>query len=442
MEAGKTGCTVVDQMVALLAAAVCLGGLCAVGALPSTFPEFQPAKATQYLLIVSRQALHQTGTNADTCLIVARVHSDLGSVDEAEKWALKATELDSNRADAELFLARLLVRQDRMEEAVVHLRKALRIDRQLAGGSRLLGMALERLGDVKGAEQTFTDLLQRDPQDSEAGYLLGRLFLDQDRTREATACLEQACRADPGSASGFYLLYQAQTKAGQNEPAQRSLQTFQELKKKEKVRTAAFESTQSDEAKLRDSAAEFHNQMAVLMQRSGRPTEAEVQLRQAVLVSPAQPLAYQRLAAVCVQAGRFHEADELLAVLVQLQPEDSSYRVNRGTVLLQLKNYQAAVSEFQKVLERNPNQPEALNNLARYFLSTRQRLPEALIFARRLVGTQPTAANYDLLGWALYLNGQTKEALEACNQAIRRDPDNAAYLQRRRRLEQVAGNAP
>ena len=441
METGKTGWAVVDRRVALLAVNVWVGTICSATTPSNAFPEFQLAKAAQYLLTVSQQALQQAGTNADTCLLVARVHSDLGRTDEAENWALKATQIDSTRADVELFLARLLIRQDRMEEAVDHLRKALRIDSKLSAASRLLGMALERLGDSKGAEQTFTQLLERDPSDAEAGFLFGRLLLDQDRTTEAIACLEKVCRADPGSASGFYLLYQAQTRAGQQKPAQKSLQTFQELKKKEGVRTVASEASQSEETKLRDSAAELHNQMAVLLQRSGRATEAEVQLRQAVLVAPEQPLAYQRLAAICVQTGRLHEASEILAVLVRLEPENSNYRVNRGTVLLQLKDYQTAVAEFQKALETNPNQPEALNNLARYFLGTRQQVSEALVFARRLVALQPTAAHYDLLGWALYLNGQTYDALEACNQAVRRDPDNLAYLERRRRLQKAADAA-
>jgi len=58
-------------------------------------------------------------------------------------------------------------------------------------------------------------------------------------------------------------------------------------------------------------------------------------------------------------------------------------------------------------LELDPKQPGALGNLARFYLSSRQDLPEALGLCRRLVDSQPTAASYDLLGWACYANGLT-----------------------------------
>jgi len=385
------------------------------------------------------RALPEGGTNTDTCLILARLESDLGHTEESERWACKATGLDSKRADAEVFLARLLIRQDRMEEAVVCLRQAIRLDNSLTSADRLLGMALEREGNAKEAEDALKEALRHNAGDAEAGFVLGRLLLDQGRTQEAIACLEKACRSDPGSASGFYVLYQAQDKAGDTAAAQESLHTFQKLKDKERIRTAAFEAGQSDERKLRESAAEFHNGMAAVLQRTGQPALAEAHLHQGALVAPEEPLAFQRLAALCVKTGRLREAEGYFATLAKLQPEEPSYGVNRGTLLLQLNDYPGAVSEFKRVLQIQPNQTDALNNLARFYLSHRQQVPDALEMSQRLVDHQPTAANYDLLGWALYLNGRTNQALEACKQALRRDPDNAAYLERRRRLEQAVG---
>ena len=160
---------------------------------------------------------------------------------------------------------------------------------------------------------------------------------------------------------------------------------------------------------------------------------------QLVYYAPEHPLAYQRLAALCARTGRLKDAQGFLSTLVRLQPQEPRYGVNLATVLLELKDYPAAICEFERVLQIDPSQPEALNNLARFYLTTRKQLPEALILSRRLVTSEPTAAHYDLLGWALYLNGKTNEAFEACNQAVRRDPDNAAYLERRRRLEQALG---
>jgi hypothetical protein len=42
----------------------------------------------------------------------------------------------------------------------------------------------------------------------------------------------------------------------------------------------------------------------------------------------------------------------------------------------------------------------------------------------------------------LYANGRTNEALEASGKAMACEPDNAAYRQRHRRLQLVAGEKP
>jgi hypothetical protein len=57
-----------------------------------------------------------------------------------------------------------------------------------------------------------------------------------------------------------------------------------------------------------------------------------------------------------------------------------------------------------------------------------------LELSRRLAHVQPTAANYDLLAWAFYANGQMGEARAASAESIERDPDNPVFQERYRRL--------
>ncbi|HSA03865.1 MAG TPA: tetratricopeptide repeat protein, partial [Candidatus Paceibacterota bacterium] len=76
-------------------------------------------------------------------------------------------------------------------------------------------------------------------------------------------------------------------------------------------------------------------------------------------------------------------------------------------------------------------------NLVRFHLGARLNPAEALEWCRRLVAIQPTAANYDLLAWALYANGRIQEAREATAEAVRKDPQNPVYQERQRRLESL-----
>ena len=112
-----------------------------------------------------------------------------------------------------------------------------------------------------------------------------------------------------------------------------------------------------------------------------------------------------------------------------------AYRLNLGTLLLELKDYPAAVAAWKRVLELDPRQPQALGNLARFYLNARRELPEALKLSRRLAELQPTAASYDLLGWASYANGLTNEARAAAGQAVEREPANPVYRARYQKLQ-------
>ena len=356
--------------------------------------------------------------------------------------ARQALNLAPNRADIEVFLAGILIHQDRMEEAAACLRRAVATDAKVARGQRVLGTVLDRLGDQKGAEAAFRAAVQQTPRDVETRLFLGRLLLDQGRASEAIVQLEEACRLDAESRNNRYVLYQAQTRAGDAEGARQSLEKLQQLKAKEKSPMEATDKGRSDGPKMRVYAVEFHNDMAGLLQWQGKSALAESHLRQLIAITPEQPVTCQRLATLCRQSGRLAEAKELFASLARLLPNEPACGVNLATVLLQLKDYAGAVQELERVLQLDPNQPEALNNLARFYLGARRRLPEALALCQRLVAGQPTAANYDLLGWALYANGRTNEALEASSLAVQQDPDNPVYRERHHRLEEAAGTDP
>jgi uncharacterized protein (TIGR02996 family) len=398
------------------------------------FPEFKAERAREYLEALAEKLPAQAGAGADWDLLQARLQSQLGRQDEAEQSARRGLERDPARADLQSFLADLFIRQDRMTEASNCLRRAIELDRDLPGGNRRLGMVRDRLGDPEGARGAFEQAIARAPDDSTARLLLGRWLLDQGHLREATVHLERACQLDPESANAFYVLSQAQNRLGERAAAAATLKTFQKLKDKEKFTVQAENAAYDDNHAMRRLAASIHTQSAALCFRQGQQALAESHLKQAILVAPWEPQGYEMLAEILLRTNRLREALGPCEALVRLKPKHAGYRAQLGTVLLQLKDASAGVEELGRALELDPNNPTALNNLARFFLGVRKELPTALELASRLAKVQPAAPNFDLLGWALYANGHTNEARAAAAQAAARDPDNAAYRERLRRL--------
>ncbi len=424
---------------AIVAIALCCHALGESLPEASPLPEFRSGTAREYLTNIIQIVQVQTVTTnkatlPDACFAQARVQSHLGEKEAAEYWARRGLRLASNRVDIQLFLADLLVRQDRMEEAAQTLRQALAAKPDLAGGQRQLGGVLDRLGDREGARKAFETAVQQAPRDATARLLLGRLLLDTGQPREALTNLQEACRLNPGLSGAFYALSEAQGQLGDDEGAKTSMQTFQRLKQREKTELDDQNLAYDDRKFMTALAAGFHIEAATLLLAQKQPGLAETHLRQALRISPDELPAHEALATLLRQAGRLTEARTCYESLVRLQPNQAASHLNLGTLLLELKDYPAAVQAMKAALAIDPKQPQALGNLARFYLANRRELPKALELTRRLVEARPVAANYDLLGWALFANGQTNEARAAARQAVDLEPTNTGYRARFERL--------
>jgi tetratricopeptide (TPR) repeat protein len=402
-----------------------------------SFPPFTTESARTYLETVVVSFAEEANDQIEANFIRARFHSYLGQQAEAERWARVALAHDNRRADIHLFLSDLFILQSRLEGARDSLRTALAADPDIDGAQRRLGLVLDRLGDRAGAQAAFETAVRAEPQDAGTRLLLGRLLLDQGEVPSALDHLEYACQLDPSSANAFYALAQAEQRSGKSDRAQATLRTFQELKEKEQAAADAENAARDDARSMRVLAATLHTEIAAYLIETGQITAAESHLRQATAITPDEPLGHEALATFLLETGRRQDALGVCQTLVRLQPDNAGYRLNLGTLLLELNDHPAAIQQLERSIELDPQLPEPLLNLARYYLGARQNPARALELCRRLVELKPTAAQYDLLAWAYYANGQTAEARNASTRSVELDPTNAVYRERLRRLEQL-----
>jgi tetratricopeptide (TPR) repeat protein len=405
------------------------------------FPEFRVESSRQYLKAINLLVPAEMGTNAESLFLQARTESHLGAKDEAERLAHKALELEPTRADILVFLSELFVRKDRMEEAKDCLEKAARTEPRCKGGHRELGMVLDRLGDHRGAFEAYRTAVRDFPDDAMARLLLGRRLLDEGKVAEAIPHLEKACELEPETGNAFYALFQAQTKAGDRDKAAKALARFQQLKRSDRAMVMADDALYDNEKEMRRYCAGLHVELGTSLLKQRKEQQGEAHLRQAIQVAPEQPAAFEFLGAFYLARDRLPDARSMYERLVRLNPVVAKYRVNLGTTLLRLKQLAAAEAEWKQALLLNPDEPEALYNMARLYLGTRRDPAQALSLSQRLVGVDSSAASYDLLGWALYVNGKTNDAFSAASQAAERDPTNTFYRERQRRLKEVVGAA-
>src|SRR5205823_2729378 len=121
--------------------------------------------------------------------------------------------------------------------------------------------------------------------------------------------------------------------------------------------------------------------------------------------------AYIALAQIYADAERTPQAVRVLQEGESKFPSDVSLMFELGSVYDRQKKYPDAEAQFQRILNRDPDNAAALNYLG-YMLAERgERLEESVGYLKRALQIEPENGSYlDSLGWAYYKSGKLELA--------------------------------
>ena len=109
--------------------------------------------------------------------------------------------------------------------------------------------------------------------------------------------------------------------------------------------------------------------------------------------------------------------------------QDPSNLFLRGVAYTETKNWDAAKTDFQRVLSYDPDHSDALNYLGYTWVDRGENLTEAFEMIRRALELEPNSGPItDSLGWAHYKLGQYEEAKTLLEDAVALDPDSATII--------------
>jgi tetratricopeptide (TPR) repeat protein len=139
---------------------------------------------------------------------LAYAYTALKRSDEARPEYERATALDPKMSEAYLNLGILLTEKD-PAAAVPPLRKAVELLPSQSRPRFLLGLALERSGDIPAATKSYEEALALDPKDAETVAHLGNLYAGLKRYPEAETKFRAALELQPKSSQAMLGLAQA-----------------------------------------------------------------------------------------------------------------------------------------------------------------------------------------------------------------------------------------
>jgi putative PEP-CTERM system TPR-repeat lipoprotein len=138
-------------------------------------------------------------------------------------------------------------------------------------------------------------------------------------------------------------------------------------------------------------------------------------------------------------AGKGGEADKFAGSWLKEHPNDAAFEFYLGDDAIVSKNYPAAEAKYKRVLQLQPNNPLALNNLA--WVSSKLKREGALAYAEKADSLRPNQPAFlDTLAMLQSEAGQHAKAVETQKKALSLRPDDAILRLGLARIYVAAGD--
>lgn len=348
------------------------------------------------------ELLRDTPKNVDAMAEMARVSERKGQGDEALRWLLRARDA-SDRQDMRwnLALMELNLRQGKPQQALEEGKIALGKRPNDLPTQLLYARAQLALGDANGARATLGSATRvadfNAPQQTE----IARLQLAAGNTDGAAYSLSKALSGQPGFIPAEALMVQVEQRQGNLDKAE----------------SRARQITQKQ-----PGLALGHSLLGDLALARRNPAAAVSAYRQAHKVEPSTGTTLTLMTMLASQ-NQAQDALDVGRQRLRLVPGDVPVHLLTGDLHARADRHGEAASAYKAALKVQPDNAQALNNLA--LAQLRLKDPAALQTAQAAHKAAPqNPLVIDTLGWVLFQQGQTEQALPLLRDARLRAPGN------------------
>lgn len=380
------------------------------------------------------EALKKNKKDMDALLQRSEVFMMAGKFSQAQADLINVMSFRPDWADAHYVNARVYQAQGAYENRRHELSEAVRLDPNLLVARVDLAESLIRANDARAALDLMNatpahqrDLLQVIVQRNWALLALKdtndlKASLDQvlAKTRTPDLLLQSAymklLRNDVAGAQA-----DLQESLTLNPQDTRALDLLARSYGKGADLSASVAKIQEYAAKHKDSA-QVQQVLGMWLLRTGDKKGARQAFEQAKKLNPITVSAEFLLAEMDATDHNTDSARKRLMSILAVDQKNVDARLLLGLVEEAGGNFPAAVDAYRKVVEAEPDNFLALNNLAYGIELTKQNSGEALKYAQKAFDLQPNnGAVEDTLGWALYNNRLYGDAVQHLKKAASKD---------------------
>ena len=347
--------------------------------------------------------------DADAQFALASLAAAADDDEAAIRLAERAAELRPDWSDPRVFLVRLLVRREQIEQAHAML------DRYLAeapADHELMLMKAQLHMDAEEPEQAlavFDKLLERDPERPDvlmAAAVLALEIQDLDTARDALEALQ---RLEQRPHDVAFLLGQVEEQAGNSDAA---LAYYEQVRGQNQtsaqVRIASLYAQQGDIARARELLQQLRDQ------------------------SPGQAVTLYLIEGELLRAQELDQrALKVYDKALEAYPDNADLLYARAMLAVAMDEVAILERDLRRILVDDPDHVDALNALGYTLADRTDRLDAALAFIERALQLRSDdPAILDSMGWVLYRKGRPERAEDYLRRALAQgfDAEIAAHL--------------
>jgi predicted Zn-dependent protease len=384
--------------------------------------------------------LRKDGRNTDGLRLRAAIRIEQGQLDSAISDLREALSNQPKSPELLLLMATAYERNQKPELA----------DRQYADALKASGLSpavglryaayLQRTGNLDQADKILSDVLNGNPQNVQiattlaqvrllrqnwdgalavaevirgigndkgvADQIKGAALAGQNKMDASIAALENAHAAAPDAILPVIALVGAYNRVGKADKAEFLLQ---------------------DTLKKTPTNAQLLVLLGQLQSNKGKPQDAIKSFQAAITSQPKSEIGYSALTTFYANQKNYDEAAKVIqSGLLQL-PRSLSFKLTAASLLISKGDPEAAMAQYEAIVNDQPNSGVALNNLASLLLDYRTdkaSIERAYTLADKLRKSGVSEFE-DTLGWAQYRRGNYSEAISLLEDVIKKTPNLA-----------------
>ncbi len=305
--------------------------------------------ALETAVALLERAVDRDPFNKAPRLALVDVLMRLGRGEEAEKQAEALRKLFPTDPQVALLSAAVAFHRVRFEESERFAGEAIKLGRGSVEAFRLRAFARFMLEDYDGYVDDLKAIIERDPNNADSYYHLGRFYYENQHFTEGLAALEKSTQLDPGHYKALYFLGWCQQAQGDLAEAKDS---YRKSIRVIQAQNASYGWPFSDLGDLLITEGDYGDGLGWLYQavrndpglpysrykyasglmKEAPTAEVEEQLLKAIQLDPGYTEAYYLLGRYYQAVGEMESAKEAFARFQQLRqnPEASPYGVKRG----------------------------------------------------------------------------------------------------------------